>query len=234
MNKQHKAKYFQDVGWYYPAKEEHMIQWMLHMNKRVDGRLTYQYHKYQACSPYIRKSFDIALDIGAHVGTWSYYIAQNFNKLLAFEPIELHRYCWHKNVPFANALLYDTAVGNENKREVSILSRTFNSSGDTFVDLTNSKKAEIVPMLRLDDCPMPAGNVDFIKVDCEGYELFVLQGAEKLLKKYKPCVIVEQKPEIGGYKRYNIDPVAAVDYLRSLGAVKRASIQGDYILSWEK
>ena len=85
-------------------------------------------------------------------------------------------------------------------------------------------------MNRLDDFNFQ--NVDFIKIDCEGYEYFVLRGAEKTLLQNKPCIIVEQKPETG-MEKYGIGITDGVKYLESLGAKRRASIQGDYILSWE-
>lgn len=225
-------KYSSDVGWYFPVEEEHMQSWMRNVNKRVNGRLAYQYHKYQACFSYIRETHDIAIDIGSHIGTWSFYLAHDFNKLFAFEPVKIHRQCWHKNIPFTNVLLYATAVGNENRKAVFASNTVPGNSGCTRIDLSETIKGEVVPMIRLDDCPLIEGSIDFVKVDCEGYELFVLQGAEKLLKKYKPCVIVEQKPDTGGYKKYQISSLAAVDYLVSLGAILRKELQGDYILSW--
>jgi len=229
-----KMKYFSEVGWYLPKQERHLQGWMQRVNKQVHGRLTYQYRKYQACFPYIRPTRNIAIDVGAHVGLWSFYIAKDFKKVLCFEPIKLHRDCWHKNVLAGNALLYGVAVGEKNKKKVLVLNRTADSSGDTGIDLTRDSKGQGVSMIKLDNCPIPDGSIDFIKIDCEGYELFVLQGAEELLKKHKPCVIVEQKPETGGYKKYGIKQLAAVEYLQSLGAVKKRGIQGDYILCWEK
>jgi hypothetical protein len=76
-------------------------------------------------------------------------------------------------------------------------------------------------------------HIDFIKVDCEGYELFVLRGAIETLKRDKPCVIVEQKPETGMADRYGIGVTDGVEFLKSMGAVVRNTISGDYIMSWD-
>ena len=224
-------KFSLKTGWWFPDKEKHMIQWMLKANKEVAGRKTYQYHKYEACFPYIRASKDICIDVGAHIGTWSYYMAQNFQKLIAFEPMISHANCWEKNVIAENATLVQHALGNYNGR-VYLSTRTTDSSGDTSIDAEKTEGAQETLMFRLDDLELLEGSVDFVKIDCEGFELFVLQGMEKLILKHKPCIIVEQKPETGGFIKYGISRTAAIDYLKALGAVQHREIQGDYILSW--
>ena len=37
----------------------------------------------------------------------------------------------------------------------------------------------------------PLENVDFIKVDVEGYELEVLKGSENTIKSFKPVIFIE-------------------------------------------
>lgn len=225
-------KLCEKTGWWFPDKEKHMQQWMTHVNNEVAGRKAYQYHKYLACFPFIRASRDVCIDIGAHIGTWSYYMSQDFQKLLAFEPMLPHAACWEKNVKASNATLVKHALGNYNGTAY-LSTRIPNSSGGTGIDVEKVKDAQETLIFRLDDIELPEGNVDFIKIDCEGFELFILQGMEQLLLKYKPCVIVEQKPETGGPEKYGISTTAGVAYLQGLGAVKRRGIQGDYILSWD-
>lgn len=224
-------KFSRKTGWWFPDKEKHMIQWMLKMNREVAERKTYQYHKYEACFPYIRTSRDICIDVGAHIGTWSYYMAQDFQKLIAFEPVVSHAGCWRKNVQAKNAVLVQHALGNYNGRAY-LSTRTVDSSGDTSIDVEEMEDAQETLIFRLDDLELLEGSIDFVKIDCEGFELFVLHGMKELLLKYEPCIIVEQKPETGGFRRYGIPGTAAIDYLKALGAIQRRGIQGDYILSW--
>jgi FkbM family methyltransferase len=135
------------------------------------------------------------------------------------------------NVTAQNVTLHACALG-EKEGWVSMKTAP-TSSGDTFVT-GHSMLAEVagagdIPMKRLDDFGFQ--DVDFLKVDCEGYELFVLRGAEEMLKRCRPCVIVEQKP--GHAQKFGLPETAAVPYLQSLGAALLQEISGDFILAWK-
>jgi FkbM family methyltransferase len=225
------AKYYQEVGWWFPDYERHLQGWMNQINKVVAGRKAYQYHKYEAALKYVRKSRDICLDIGSHCGTWAYYMARDFRRVECFEPMPLHRVCWYRNVRSKNANLYAYALG-DHEGEAYLTTRTPDSSGDTAITPEPTEDSVVVPIKRLDDVELPEGSIDFVKIDCEGYEVFILKGATNLLLKHKPCVIVEQKPETGGPELYHISPRAAVEYLVTLGAKLRKDVQDDFILSW--
>lgn len=85
-------------------------------------------------------------------------------------------------------------------------------------------------VVRLDDEP-DTDALDFLKIDTEGTELRVLQGARGALERYRPAVCVEQK---AGYpSRHGLPERGAVEFLVSLGAVLRAEMSGVYMLSWE-
>jgi FkbM family methyltransferase len=212
--------------WVLPDGEVHLIDWMKRTDKRVDGRLAYQYTKYEEALKYVKQR-RVAIDIGAHVGLWSWYMARDFKDLAAFEPIKEHQNCWFENMKYrTNAELFCMALGNH-KGLVDLHCRTQGSTGDTEIVPGNSGKIEIG---LLDDANLPF--VDFIKIDCEGYELNVLQGAEKTLLAWKPCIVVEQKGDMT--TKYGHEKLAAVNYLKDLGAKVRQEISGDYIMSWDE
>jgi len=74
-------------------------------------------------------------------------------------------------------------------------------------------------------------DIDFLKVDCEGFEYYILQGGKDSLLRWKPCIVVEQKGTMS--ELYGAAPQSAVRFLESLGAKVRNVISGDYILSWD-
>lgn len=208
-------------GIWLPDGEVHLVEWMTKMNRVVDGKLTYQYHKLEAALEHV-KQWRCAVDVGAHCGMWSMHLAQRFDVLHAFEPVPAHRDCWARNMEGRGGLLYPCALG-ETEGKVAIRTAA-DSSGDSWVDGDGE-----IPLRRLDDFTL--ADVDFIKLDCEGYELFALRGGEEMLKRCQPCVIVEQKP--GRAQKFGLGETDAVRYLEGLGARLRKVIAGDFILSWD-
>jgi len=190
-------------------------------NEQVDGKLTYQYHKLQAALGYV-KEFRTAIDVGGHCGLWSMHLAKRFAAVHAFEPVALHRECFSRNVGGDNVTLYPSALGDMADNIKIHTSHT--SSGDSWVDGNGD-----IPMNRLDFFKIQG--VSFIKLDCEGYELFALRGGIETLQLWHPVVCVEQKP--GRAQKFGLPETGAVDFLISLGAKLRREIGGDYILSWD-
>lgn len=217
--------------WWFPDKEAHLQEWMEQVGSIKFGRLTYQGHKYYGatlnCHPDKRR---VAIDVGAHVGLWSWLMAHDFEKVKCFEPVKVHAECWRKNMePVKNCVLYENALG-ANRGYVRLANYTADSSGDTRVNNECTVGGpDYIPMETIDSYGFE--DVDFIKVDCEGYELRVLQGAEETLLRCKPVVIVEQKGTMS--ENFCIPPMAAVEYLKGLGFTHISDVGGDYILGWK-
>lgn len=212
-------------GFWLPDGEQHLVDF-LKRGPRFAGGPTYQIAKLFACLPWV-KDFRHAVDIGAHAGLWSRPLAAMFEHVSAFEPVEEHRACWRENARWFNfrnvATMHEFALGDRRDR-VSLHSGP-NSSGDTYVQAGGEHDANMVP---LDDVTLP--QVDFMKIDCEGFEFFILKGGEKTIRRDRPCIIVEQKRGKGA--QFGIGDQDAVKLLTSWGAQLRAEISGDFILSW--
>ena len=71
----------------------------------------YEQDQFNEVMPHVSNR-DVALDIGAHVGIWSMRLAQNFKRVIAFEPVPKHIECWKQN-RFAEAIdLWEQIVRN--------------------------------------------------------------------------------------------------------------------------
>ena len=172
------------------------------------------------------KNFGHAVDIGAHCGLWSRPLSKMFGRVTAFEPEPEHRACFFKNIGMGeNVVLYDYALGDED-RFVTMKTGP-NSSGDTIVEIKHGD-GPIAHMIKLDSLDLP--RIDFLKIDCEGFEYFILQGAEQTIKKWRPTIIVEQKPGKG--KQFGLNDTAAVTLLESWGAKVVKEISGDFIMKF--
>lgn len=143
---------------------------------------------------------DIIIDVGANLGFYSLIAAKksvtgevfsiepdisNFQKLI--ENIQTNKLsCIIK--PFLIAL------GNKEK-EIHIESFGTGNNGMKRVskNLLNNENSPEIKMISLDqfihDCKI--NRVDWIKIDIEGYEYFLLEGAKTTIKKYKPTLYIE-------------------------------------------
>lgn len=214
----------QKVGdWWFPDGETHLPEWIANPKNKLilNGRESYQGKKQSEVLAKCKK-LRTAVDIGGHVGLWSYNLSHSFNSVHAFEPVQSHRDCFAKNVleDRGNVSLHAVALGN--KEESISIHTEDSSSGDSRVS-----GAGDIPLKLLDSFDIK--DVDLIKIDCEGYELFALMGGVKTIRKFKPVIIVEQKP--GHAQRYGLGEKEAVSYLKGLGYRLIKEMAGDFILS---
>jgi FkbM family methyltransferase len=220
---------FLHQGIWLPDGEKHFPKWMTENGEVVDGRGTYQIRKWRACLPWI-KQWRRAVDVGAHVGFWTIQMAPRFVKVEAFEPVQAMRECFSQNVGARiNVNLYAEALGDFSGSVLMAYDPA--DSGGTHVARRSDGRAGSVPIAPLDSFGW--ADVDFLKIDCEGYEVNVLKGAVETLRRCKPCVIVEQKPHKLG-PNFGIEGTPACDLLREEGAFMRTAIGGDYIFAWDE
>lgn len=189
---------------------------------KVGGKATYQYEVLQAGLAHCRK-FDVAVDIGAHVGLWSRVLCDHFASVLAFEPVFAD--CFRRNLAGkANVTLYPVAL-SDSAGSVEMKIATGNS-GMTHVVKDPAGTGQTVPVETLDSYRL--NDVDLIKVDVEGWEYRVLRGAEQTLLRFRPVVICEHKGHDQAYE----PPHGSVEYLQSLGAEVFESTKKDVIIGW--
>lgn len=134
--------------------------------------------------PFIKGSKYIH-DIGAHTGhhTLSYSVINPDAQIYAYEPqrymYELLEYNTQK---CKNVNIFNVGLGNEHS-EKEFQQDTF--GGSAFLG-TGGEKVKITTL----DTFNPKG-CDFMKIDVEGYEPFVLKGAIDTIKKYRPIICFE-------------------------------------------
>lgn len=145
--------------------------------------------------PLLAEPGTVAIDIGANKGVYSYLLSRICRAVEAFEPnpkiCELLRRC----VP-ANVSVYEVALSNRNGATEMLLPihRTgrYSNQGGTL----QAKKVEgrefgtwPVEQRRLDEYGFT--EVSFIKIDVEGFELEVLEGAAETLARERPNLLIE-------------------------------------------
>ncbi len=181
----------------------------------------------------------IALDIGANIGNHALFLADHFEQVWAFEPhprtFELLRFnaALRPNVRcFAQGLSNRTGSAQLRVPAHNLGMATLHPA--TLGGLQSQSDTVPCQLTRLDDWPAlwalgrhasgadgalhadraaeTAPRVALMKIDVEGHELAVLQGAQALIARDRPVVVLEQaEHDIGN------GTSAAVDWLRGAG-----------------
>lgn len=212
----------EQYGWYFPDIEKHFPE-MLAKNISKGGPPEYQ-QPVRLRSLQHTKSKRVALDIGANVGLWSRDLVKHFDQVIAFEPVAMFRECLVRNVTSANLTVESIALGDRQGLIKMVI--TEGNTGHTHVD-PNAIGGD-TEIKRLDSLNLPV--VDYIKIDCEGFEYRVLQGAEQTIKRCRPVIVIEQKPHEMYSKDYG--QYAAIGLLEAWGMVKVDQVKDDWIMSW--
>ncbi|MCL4477633.1 MAG: FkbM family methyltransferase [Deltaproteobacteria bacterium] len=94
---------------------------------------------------------------------------------------------------FSNIKVFNMALGNESKEKILIVPYGRNMGGAYLTSINSSDGGTKVAMNMLDSFVMEnqISKIDLIKIDVEGYEFNVLNGAKESIKKYKPKLFIE-------------------------------------------
>ena len=178
-----------DNGWYVPEGD-----------KKMTGHL--ETDKTPLLAEYEHKQRDVILenipqkntfvDIGANVGVWSIVMSQHFNKVVSYEPSKRNVECLKLNLN-----------GSTEIRNVAL--SDFNGKSQFHDEIKNCGNSKLwnegeqpglydVEVRKLDDENIE--NCSLIKMDVQGYEWQVIQGAEKLIETQKPWIAFEVSADV--------------------------------------
>lgn len=144
------------------------------------------------------------VDIGANIGYHSLYastIVGEKGKIVSYEPLLRLGEQMNKSIKennFSNIKIYNVALSDKiGKAKLSLVSENVGASSIQVVENDRDVEGEIeVNIDLLDNFSDKFTRLDMIKIDIEGNEFEALRGAEKLLKKFSPTVILEFSPHV--------------------------------------
>jgi FkbM family methyltransferase len=159
------------------------------------------------------KQWRTCVDAGANVGMWTRNLMQDFKHVHCFEPNPVFVECWNKNIPSdKNAILHQVGLGDT-------------ESTAKFAQPLNQKLQRApgdIKIKTLDSYELT--DVDFIKIDVDGYEDLLLQGSQETLAINNPVINIEMKSS----KRPEVVKVSQ-KILSDLGYVKQIRTRSDEV-----
>ena len=173
-------------GWCFPDIDSHFRDYVNEFPETV-----YQQGALDAAFKFV-KTFNVAIDAGANIGLQSVRLAQKFNQVHSFEPTSVNYDCLINNVKsFSNIQVYKIGLGERNESAIIKLpTESKNCGAFSIIDFNNSEHSvftENIEILPLDKFQL---SPNLIKIDTQGFELFILKGSETTLKS-NPVLIIE-------------------------------------------
>lgn len=164
----------------------------------------------------------VIIDVGMHIGQNTIEYATWASEVHGFEPckssfelakknIECNqqhwskdKYWWYLNSPGSLQLtgkvkLYNVGLGNKNE---NVYLEHSKNTGHNKIVIKPNNNSEMVEIRILDSYKF--NNIDIIKIDVEGYELFVLEGAKNTIKRCRPVIQLEVNEN--HLKNFNVTP----------------------------
>lgn len=180
---------------------------------------------------------DIVIDCGANFGYNSVIMGKkigNNGKLISIEPQNICYQQLNGNLilnNIFNAQTYKNVCGVDLNTYVELNHVDLSSSWVNIGDTSIGGGGELVKTITIDSIELP--KVDFIKIDVQGYEYFVLEGAEITINTNYPDIFIEVEPHLikqfyitednifnklknFGYEIYRIDNDYPCDYICSV------------------
>lgn len=150
---------------------------------------------------------DSVIDVGANFGFYTAYLSRlvgETGSVYSFEPIPLtFEILLHniKSLPLRNVKAFNCAVSNSEGYGVMSIPKWSASGGENFYQ-ARIRRDETVVRDGLRDvtvklAPLDSSLIDskkrinFIKIDVEGHELEVVEGARALIARWKPAMLIE-------------------------------------------
>jgi len=134
----------------------------------------------------------VVVDVGANIGYYTLLMAKRCKRVYAIEPDKRSFLILKKNVgvnKLKNVVLLNMAAGD--KKEKKYLVWDENNQGNSQI---SDKNGERVLIDTLDNILRKEQKISLIKVDTQGWEAKVVEGAKKIMKRELPTLFLEYTP----------------------------------------
>lgn len=172
-------------GWAFPDADEQMM-------REIGPAGEYQRGQLEAAMTFVTDR-SLAIDGGAHVGTWTCVLSQLFEQVIAIEPSPDTFEALAANVERLNCdnvMLRQVALGAE-PGTVSIAPLDAKAVALKNTGARFTRVGGPIPCITIDS--LDVKTCGFIKLDLEGSEPMAIQGARETLQRCRPILCFENK-----------------------------------------
>jgi FkbM family methyltransferase len=172
----------------------------------------------------------VAIDVGAHVGLYTDFLARLSSRVLAVEP-HPNNAAHLRALGIKNCTVFETALSDKQGEE-SLVIPSFGGSLDTAratIDKGNALdgaehattlSVKVSTLDALCSALPPSERISFIKIDVEGHELEVIRGSLGTIREHRPTIMAEVEA------RHGSDVPAVFSTLRDFKYVACALVDG--------
>lgn len=174
---------------------------------------------------------DVVVDVGAHVGVFSIKAAAVASKVISIEPDAYNFKLLSFNIRLnhlKNLILVNSAVADyDGDAKLYLHSQSgmhsiMSARAPTSVHSVNVKVRKLDTIVK----ELNIERIDFLKIDVEGAEFYVLKGALNTLKKHRPFIVMEYHQNLSGTAKSKI-----LDLLENLNYYCKE--EGYYIYAYQ-
>ena len=133
------------------------------------------------------KNWRTAIDVGANVGEWTRPLTKKFDHVICFEPNPNFRECFNRNITESNVTLYPYGLSTH----AHTAEQGTNHTHLNYVIGDTTPRDGDIECRSLDSFDLT--DVDYIKIDVDGFEIPVLRGAQETLRENNPVINIEMK-----------------------------------------
>ena len=206
------------------------IKWNLDLSEGIDLHIfvfsNFEEEIIKCAKKLELNKFNNIIDIGANFGVQTLQFANEFrnSKIFSIEPTKYAYEKLSKNLNLnknlkKNIKIYNLFLGSENQEKPDSIYSSWKLDSAKLKHTVHSGKKKSTHGAKsktLDEFVLENEiyKTDFIKLDVDGYEYFVLQGGYNFLKNKKPPIFMELAPYL--YEEHGYNKAMMIDLVRSL------------------
>ena len=178
------------------------------------------------------------IDIGAHIGLTTLPLSSVTTKksiIYSFEPSKINNkyLSLHlKKNNIENVRVINKLVGKKNSDKISFYESKQPTGMNSIIEIKNKSTIHNRKQVSLDSfIKKNKLKPDLIKIDAEGSEIFILEGGENILKKYKPDIFLSVHKN--HFKALNLNEEILLKIIRKIG-YKIKDSEGNFLKNFNK